>query len=303
MLDENTRREIGNASWKMLREAGISEPPVSVEQVLAHLELNRKFYDLQDPSFLDRAKHKIIISGRKMLDIVKKINLVAVLLFDENLVVVDEGLPDPKREWSSFHEAAHRVLPWHKPYFFGDTAQTLNPDWQQRFEAEANYGASTMMFCGPVFTHESRDMPPGWGSVAALQKRYCKSYHTTARRYVEEGPDHPMVLLVSTAPWDDKPTDQETRCRHFIRSRLFAERFGTVRSAEVLTQVDTNVFRKRGGPVGKFAMGLTDDNGDRQEFLAECFYNRYYIMTLAVQVDTLMGPRIIVPGSSEDCIR
>ena len=63
-----------------------------------------------------------------------------------------------------------------------------------------------MMFCGPVFSKEAKDTYPSWSSVAALKGRYGKSYVTTLRRYVEHGPDHPMVLLVpkqANAPWPD----------------------------------------------------------------------------------------------------
>lgn len=297
MLDENTRREIDDTCWRMLTDAGISAPPVSVEEVLSHLDLCREFYDLQNPSFLDRAKHKIIVSGRKLIDVVKKIKLAAVLLFDENRVVVDVALPAIKRDWPSFHEAAHRLLKWHKPYFFGDTAQTLSPDWQQRLEAEANYGASTMMFCGPVFTSEARDTKPEIESIKRLRTRYRKSFQTTLRRYVEEGPEYPMALLVSTAPWDSKPLDQPERCRHFVKSRLFAGRFGTVHQATLLREVDANVTRRRGGAVGQFMLEITDTNGDRHDFLADSFYNTYYIMTLLVHVNALTVGRVIVPGS------
>ena len=34
----------------------------------------------------------------------------------------------PNREWASFHDVTHRVLEWHRPYFLGDTATTLDPD-------------------------------------------------------------------------------------------------------------------------------------------------------------------------------
>ena len=69
-----------------------------------------------------------------------------MLFQDESRIVVDASLPKGKQEWPSLHEAGHRILEWHRPYFFGDTAQTLDPDWQQILEEEANYAASALMF-------------------------------------------------------------------------------------------------------------------------------------------------------------
>jgi hypothetical protein len=43
-------------------------------------------------------------------------------------ILVDHSQPAPKQEWASFHDVTHRVLEWHRPYFLGDTATTLDPD-------------------------------------------------------------------------------------------------------------------------------------------------------------------------------
>ncbi len=173
-MDKMTRKEIDTACHNTLREAGIFQPPVKVESVLEYLELYRDFYNLQNPDFLDKAKHKIQVNGRKLIQIVKKICLHAVLFPDEGRIIVDSNLPQLKQEWPSFHEMGHRILEWHRPYFYGDTAQTLDPDWQQQLEEEANYAASTLMFCGRLFTQEARDTKPEWASVEELKKTIWK---------------------------------------------------------------------------------------------------------------------------------
>ena len=78
-----------------------------------------------------------------------------------------------------------------------------------------------------------------------------------------------MVLLVSAPPWQEKPEDQLTRCRYFIRSSAFRNRFGPVNAAEILALVDSNVRKRRGGPVGVFTCALADQNGNLQEFVAD----------------------------------
>lgn len=296
-MDDSTRREIDKVSWNMLREAGIVRPPVRIERVLEHLQLHRDFYDLQDPSFLDRAKHKIRVGGHCFADMLRSIKLVAVLLYDEDRIVVDSSLPEIKRDFPSFHEAAHRIFVWHRPFFYGDTAQTLDPDWQEELEAEANYGASTLMFCGPVFTQEALDTSAEWASVAEIKERFGKSFVTTLRRYVEHSHDRPMAMLVSTPYWKEKPSDQPERWRHFVRSARFASEFASIAAADLLKALDINLMERFTGSVTDFAYCLTDNNGDRHEFRVESFDNSYYILTLFVEERRLDATHIVLPAS------
>ena len=106
------------------------------------------------------------------------------------------------------------MLYWHRDLFLGDTAQTLEPFYQDVLEEEENNGASALM-CGPRFTEQAQDLKLGWSAVEELKRVQKKSYVTVLRRYVEHGPDVALAGLVSTARWDLKPDDQPTRCRHF----------------------------------------------------------------------------------------
>jgi len=63
------------------------------------------------------------ISGRKLVDIVRKVSLKAVLLLDDKRICIDTQLPRIKHPWASCHETGHRILYLHKPFFFGDTAE------------------------------------------------------------------------------------------------------------------------------------------------------------------------------------
>ena len=79
-MDETTRRGIDRLAEVTLREADLVEPPLSVEHLLEHVELYREYYDLSNPGFLERTKHKLQIHGRRLRDIVAKVSLQAVLL-------------------------------------------------------------------------------------------------------------------------------------------------------------------------------------------------------------------------------
>lgn len=128
MIKKKTRKEIDKIVARTIRDSGLTKPPIQIEDLLEFLNLHRDFYNLEDPSLIDRVRHRIIIGGQKVAKIAKKISLAALWLPDRNQILVDSSLPAPKQEWASFHDSVHSILPWHKAYFLGDTAQTLNPD-------------------------------------------------------------------------------------------------------------------------------------------------------------------------------
>lgn len=162
---------------------------------------------------------------------------------------------------------------------------------------DANYAASTLMFCGPVFTTEAKDTKPEWASIEQWKKRYGKSYSTTLRRYVQFGPDCPMAMLISTPLWMQTPSDQEGRCRHCVPSPIFARRFSQVTASQLLRQVDLSTRRRRGGPVGDFRIVLTDDRGERHTFRGEAFFAQHYVETLFSYVGPFgANGRIFVPS-------
>lgn len=302
-MNDATRREIDNVCWKTLKDAGIVRPPVRIEKVLDFLQVHREFYDLEDPGFLDRAKHTIKVRGQKLVKVLGKLKLVAVLFYDEDRIVVSSNLSEIRRDFPSFHETAHRVFEWHQLFFYGDTAQTLDPDYHEDLEAEANYGAAAFMFCGPVFTREALDTTPNWDSVTELKARYDKSWVTTLRRYVEHSHNQPMAMLVSPAPWMEKPADQPERWRHFIPSKTMASQFSSVTAPDLLRAVDANIAWRNGGRVADFSYCMNDDNGIPHEFRAESFFNQYYVLTLFVELRRMMTSRIVVAGAATEAKR
>lgn len=285
MPDESTKREIDKVAIRILKEAGMREPPFLIDDLLDHLEIDRDFYDLEDPGLIRRFVHKVKVKGKFLSKIKEKIKLAAMWLPNvgkRDRIYVDKSLPKPKKKWASFHDVTHSILEWHRPYFLGDTAETLDPDFQVTLENEANYGASTLMFGGDVFTRDALDTTPEWESINELKKVYKTSFVTTLRRYVQHSHDTPMSIVVSTAWWDETPEDQEHRVRHFIKSGQFEMRFASVSDDLVLNQIDDNTIKRRGGPVGEFEMCFPDINGDLHEFYAESFYNQHYVLTLIV---------------------
>jgi hypothetical protein len=72
MPDEFTRREIDKVANKTLKEAGMGEPPFLIDGLLDHLEIDREFYDLEDPGFIRRFVHKVKVKGKTLSKIREK---------------------------------------------------------------------------------------------------------------------------------------------------------------------------------------------------------------------------------------
>lgn len=288
-MNDQTRNAIDEIIARVLKDARLKDPPFDIKTILEFLEIHRSFYDLDDPSLIQRCWHRIQIGKYGLKDLLGKIKLAAVWLPDQDQILVDKSLPSPKKEWASFHDTIHTLLPWHKQFFLGDTAQTLDPDFQEMLESEANYGASALMFGGEAFTKDALDTLPSWSSIEVLKRRYKKSLVTTQRRYVEHGHDIPMVMVVSTPIWLEKPPEQSNRCRHFVTSRNFMKRFGEVNSDIFLRLIDLHSAQRRGGIVAEFDFRLTDNHGNYCVFHAETFFNSYYLLTFCVHIPISRG--------------
>lgn len=282
-VDEPTRRAIEKIVERILRDSGLRNPPIQIADVIEFLELHRDFYSLDDPKLLQRFAHRIRIGKDRIVNVARdKIRLAALWLPTERLILVDQSLPAPKQVWASFHDTIHTVLPWHRDFYLGDTAQTLEPDYQEMLESEANYGASALMFGGQEFTLQALDTAPSWQAIEQLQKTHGKSFAATFRRYVEHGHDMPLAGLVSTPWWVPKPEDQITRCRHFVRSARFEHEFPAVSPEKLLQVINGSTSPRKWGIAGEFTVLLKSITGELCEFAAESFFNQHYLMTLFV---------------------
>lgn len=289
------QRKLNSVIERTLRDAGFRGPPVRLKDVLDHLELYQEFYDLSDPGFLDKTKHKIQIGGRKLVEIVRKIKLNAVLFFDENRVIIDRSLPILRRVWPGFHEAGHRICPGHREVFaFGDTAQTLDPDYHEKLEAEANFVGAGLMFCGERFTEEARDTTPCWETIDAFAERFGRTKTTALRRYTGFGPNHIMASMLVTPQWKLDGDHPPGSGRRFVRSPRFAKQFSTA-DVKDLAQLVTSASSSSGS-LDTGQVVLRDDNDDHHEFLMETYFNSYDLLTIFVHQRKLnTRGQIVVP--------
>jgi len=279
LIDKRTAKDIDLRINTILREIGVKEPPLNISDVEQFLLINKSFYDLEDPELLDKIKHKLQIGQQKVKKIINKINLRALFFSDTNQIAIDQNVPASKHKWVTAHEIIHKILPTHNQLLIGDTAETLDPDYHDMMEGEANYGASSLIFLNNKFTKEAKDYECNLESVFCLSKRYKNSKTSTIRRYVETNNSSPIAAIVSKPAWKTSLNGNE-RCRYFIKSNLFLKMFSNIDKNLLMTFIDINSHRCAGGPCGKATNRLFDINGDGHEFLFESFYNRYDILTL-----------------------
>ena len=306
MIDSQTSSQIDRLVERVLRDTAC-EPPISLDNVLRYLEVDLTYYNLDDPGFIRRFAHRAKLRGQSLAHqiarIARKVKLHALWCPDEDQIFVDQSLPLPKKKWASYHDTIHRLLPWHRAFFCWDTAQTLDPAYQEMLEAEANYGASALMFCGRQFTEEALDTVPTWASVRMLSVRHRASLTTTLRRYVKHSHERPMVAIVSTPRWLQAPEGRSERVRHVDTSSVFLREFGVIAPPVFGALIEANTVFASGGPVGQFSCALPDLRGEERRFRVECFFNRHDLLTLFVEYrvpSSNVARKARVPASQTD---
>lgn len=278
-MDERSARDIEKRIEKILHEMGIKEPPLILEDVLDFLNIHRDYYSLNDPKLLQEIFHKLRIGARKFNSLMEKIDLKGLLLPDQKKILIERELPDIKKRWVTAHEIGHQLIPWHID-FFGDTAETLDPDYHEILENEANYAAASLLFLSARFSTEASDFALNFESVQSLSKIYGNSQAMTLRRFVQHGKDKAMLAVISKPYW--KHETDENLCRYFIPSRKFLANFSKVTTNETLEQIKKYTLKKSGGPIGGGEFIFMDDNGSPHEFIGDSFFNSYDILTLIV---------------------
>lgn len=292
LLSDRTAADIDAQVTKVLRGAGIVEPPVDLRIVRDLLKLDRGYYSTTDNGLLRDVFSKLKVAGVQVLkrptllaDAVKAMSLKALYLPDQKRILLDADLPPLKHRWNEAHEIGHDIIPWHAGMMLGDTVATLTPACNEAMEAEANYAAAQILFLGASFAECARAEEPSMDAVKRLSKAFGNTMTSTLWRFVEAvGTTRPMAGLVSGHPHiakrnpDFNPT---APCRYFIRSRPFAERFAGVDEIALFAAVETYCGPQRGGMLGSGEAILRDGNSERHVFRFETFFNGHEALTLA----------------------
>ena len=285
-LDPRAQEDIDTYVEKIIKDLGISEPPVRLENVIELLRLDRQFYSSTNTGLLLETCHKLKVAGKQVLlrpsivlDAIKKWDLRALYVPDKKRILIDETLPKPKQRWAEGHEIIHSIIPWHDSVLHGDQKQTLSIGCHTQIEAEANYGNGRLLFLQDIFTEQLFDSDLNFQAVKKLSQKFGNTMTTTLWRSVE-AMKLPAVGFVSQHP-KKALIDGQPSIRYFVRSREFADQFEGITGSDMFGNIQSYCYGNR-GPIGKGEVVLTDSNGIQHIFLFETFFNGYDALTLGI---------------------
>ncbi|WP_164126202.1 ImmA/IrrE family metallo-endopeptidase [Sphingobacterium luzhongxinii] len=231
MLDDVTKKDIEKISINLLKESkSIDIFPTPVDKILAYsnFAIDNKL-DLQkiDNSFFDTFKEKLINPSKKaLLHALSKIK--GLFNREDNIIFIDTSLDKNigKKNFVQLHEIGHGVLSWQSDIMLAlDNDETLSEDFNEQFEAEANYFASITLFQHDRFLHECAKLELGLGAVMALRKKFGSSVHSAFRNYVLQSKNR-CALLVLNHPVNENGKINLLTTRDLFYSSSFVAEIG-----------------------------------------------------------------------------
>lgn len=190
--------------------------------------------------------------------------LLGALWFEQRMLFVDERQSPARRRFTEAHEIAHLLLPWHAAALRLDTADELFGALARGLEAEANLGASELIFQGDAFAAEAAGHDRSLRTPFALASAFGASRHAAAHHYVERHRE-PLALLVA-GRWPAR--DGRLPVWRSVESASFRGRLPELRGAPLAEAVEA--ARRTNEPV-ECALG---------PFRAEVVNNRHCHLVL-----------------------
>ncbi len=213
-------KDIDRISLEVLRSSkSLDIFPTPVDRIVEYCDLQlQKNVDISKihPSYRDKANEFLRSAVSKIRGI-----------FDtkKRVIYLDLSVGMQKQNFVKLHETAHGILPWQRKLheIIGDNDQSLNPDYNDEFESEANYFASATLFQHNRFTDEIGKLNLSIDSGIHIAKVFGASIHATLRRYVECSKNHCALLVLENLKKGDDP---HCFLRNFFCSDSFVEKFG-----------------------------------------------------------------------------
>lgn len=285
ILSEKTASSVDARVDKILKDLGNPKPPLRLPEVRHLLRLDLRYYSTADTSWLKEKIHQLKVAGKEVLSapstilaVTKSLGLKGVLLVDRRRILLNTDVAEPKLRWNEAHEITHDLLPWHEGVAHGDPETTLSPSCHEQIEAEANYGAGRLLFCGTTFKVAVRSSTLSFKLVKDLHGTFGNTMTTTLWRTVE-ATQHCAFGFVSVHP-ARVTGEPRTDIRYFIRSPKFISTHSKTSAVTLFMSVCGQCHGSR-GPVGNGVVTTTDDNGNHRSFTFETFWNSHDALTIA----------------------
>ena len=106
-MDKHTCDDIDKRVRSLIKEMGLREPPISMADVVAHLEIDHSFYDINDPTFYDGLLHKMKLGAFKVKGVLQKVGMQGLWFPQEDKIMLDAALPKHKHKWVTEIGRAH----------------------------------------------------------------------------------------------------------------------------------------------------------------------------------------------------
>ncbi len=252
-MDEFTRAWIARACDDVLRRSGALDVlPTPVEAVLELLG----------------ARPRVLTDVPDAL----RSRLLGAVWFDERAVFVEGRQSPARRRFTEAHEATHLLCPWHEAALRSDTAMELFGS-AGGLEAEANFGASRLIFQGTRFRDEAAGEPRSLETACALAAVYGASRLAAAHHYVETHAGDAALLIAGRWPSGGRLPVWRT-----VESATFAAAHGSLGGLRTLggeaLMEAVEAARRTSGPVETLVRG----------FRAEVVNNRHCHLVLLAPV-------------------
>jgi len=158
ILKGSVEQKIEKHCERLHNDLGNPKPPVCLDAIRDLLRLDKTFYSLEDPSFLDHVFHVFSIAGKQVISQPTRLlaawqqwNIKTLWIPDVRRILLDDSIVEKKKRWTATHEIGHSILPWHEAYLHGDPEPSLSVSCKVQLESEANYAAGQILFPTKTF--------------------------------------------------------------------------------------------------------------------------------------------------------
>src|SRR5687768_7724046 len=154
MSNLETAQEIDKIARVLLKDSKAwGKFPTPVDDIVKYAQLTvEKGIDLSKAQlgFFDRFA-SVPRLARKVL---------GMLDYRQKIIYLDHSQKPQKKRFIKLHEVVHEVCPWQRDIrAFLDDESTLDLETEEIFEAEANYGASSLFFQLEIFDEHAEKLP------------------------------------------------------------------------------------------------------------------------------------------------
>jgi len=227
-MELHAKKDIENISLEILKGSkSIDVFPTPVDKIMQYAELTLADGGM-DLKALEK-KHKTFVITEALRSGWSKVR--GFLDRSEKIIYVDLNQNESRQSFVKLHETGHSVLPWQKKILqFLDDDDTLDPDIDAEFEAEANYFASITLFQNDRFLKEVQKHELGIPAAMVVSKHFGASIHATLRRYVEKSNKRCALLVLKNMSKKGELVNADFR--NAFHSDKFLQDFGGVQWPE-----------------------------------------------------------------------